>query len=107
MDHLTDNGLLVELRARKDWLRDNATGMAASTTKRRIRDLERELERRGVDVAAQPRSTSPRSGRSTWYVTSGGRCRHHDRDCLHLADSKVREATEDERENLPICSTCS
>lgn len=35
---------LVDLMAKRDWLRRNSTGMAALKTKRRIKQIERELE---------------------------------------------------------------
>ena len=98
MLHLTDNELLVELRAKRDWLRANPTGMAASTTKRRMKEIERELASRGVDVDAESRSQRSRLALSVWYVVdqqpTTSRAVHADRDCLHLMDSRVREATQ-------------
>ena len=52
MTHPTDNELRADLVAKHDWLRRNLSGMAALTTKRRIKEIERELESRGVDAKA-------------------------------------------------------
>ncbi len=89
--------------------------MAGLTTKRRIKEIERELESRGVDFEA-PKAASgrPRLGLSISYVAVNdrdqpGQCIHADRDCMHLSDTRlqrVREATESEIVRLAICSTC-
>jgi len=69
MTDRTDKELLVDLLAKREWLRRNPTGMAALTTKRRVKEIERELEIRGVDVEApNAASDRPRLGLSTWYV---------------------------------------
>ena len=107
----TDNELLADLRAKRDWLRGNPGGMAASTTKRRIREIERELEARGVRVETDVGSRHAQLGRSVWYVvdtreTAGNRCLHAERTCMHLDESTLREATDYERDHLPVCSTC-
>jgi hypothetical protein len=60
LTHRTDNEPLVELRAKRSWLRAHLTGMAASTTKRRMREIERELASRNVDVDAEARSQRSR-----------------------------------------------
>jgi hypothetical protein len=115
MTHRTDNELLVDLMAKRDWLLRNPTGMAALTTKRRIKEIERELESRGVDFEVlKGGSDRPRLGRSIWYVAVNdrdqpGQCIHADRDCMHLSDTRidrVREATESEIARLAICATC-
>jgi hypothetical protein len=108
----TDNQLLVDLRAKRDWLRANPSGMAAATTKRKMKEIERELERRGIDVDASPQSQRSTLGLSLWYVvdvneTVTSRSLHADRTCMHLSDSKIREATDYEREHLAICSSCA
>jgi hypothetical protein len=111
----TDNELIVDLLAKREWLRHNPTGMAALTTKRQIKALERELESRGVDVdAAQTTLGRTRLGLSAWYVATNQRdqpkqCKHADRHCLHLSATPlalIREATDSEIELLPTCSTC-
>jgi hypothetical protein len=112
MTDLTDNELLVELRAKRDWLRANPKGMAAATTRRKMKEIEREVERRGIDVAAWPESQRSRLGLSVWYVvdvkeTLASRSLHADRACTHLNDSKIREATDYERDHLAICSPCT
>jgi hypothetical protein len=115
MSDKTDNELLVDLRAKRDWLRHNPGGMAAQTTKRAIRALERELESRGVDCAAPQSATGrTRLSLSVWYVAVNdgdkpGQCIHADPECLHLTATRsanIREATESEIERLDICSTC-
>jgi hypothetical protein len=115
MTHPTDNELLVDLRAKREWLRRNPTGMAALTTKRRIREIERELESRGVDVEAPKAATGrTRLSLSVWYVAVNdrdqpGQCIHADPGCMHLSDTRiqnVREATESEIERLAVCATC-
>jgi hypothetical protein len=85
----TNKELLVDLLAKREWLRRNPTGMAALTTKRRIKEIERELESRGVDLDA-PKAASgrPRLGLSIWYVAVNdrdqpGQCIHPDRECMH------------------------
>lgn len=115
MTDLTDNELLVDLRAKRDWLRRNPTGMAAFTTKRRIKEIERELADRGVNVEA-PDAASGRPGLSlsVWYVAVNAKdqpaqCIHADRDCMHLSGTgiaNVREATEIEIARLAVCATC-
>jgi len=115
MTDRTDKELFVDLMAKRDWVRRNPTGMAALTTKRRIKEIERELESRGVDFAApRPGSSRPRLGLSIWYVAVNdrdqpGQCVHADRGCMHLSDTRlqrVRQATEGEIARLAICSTC-
>ena len=115
MTDRTDKELLFDLVAKRDWLRRNPTGMAALTTKRRIKEIERELEHRGVSVEA-PDAGSGRTGLSlsVWYVAvtdkdQPGQRIHADRDCMHLSGTgiaNVREATESEIARLPICGTC-
>ena len=111
MTDMTDNELLTELDAKRDWLRSNPTGMAGSVTKRKIKELEREAEQRGLETKpARPQGQT--LGRSVWFVvdareTVPNRSLHADRGCMHLADSRVREATDQEREQLTICPTCS
>ena len=111
----TDKELLVDLLAKREWLRRNPSGMAALTTKRRIKEIERELESRGVDVEPPSAgSERPRLGLSSWYVAVNDKgqprqCIHADRGCMHLSDTRlqrVREATEGEIARLPICATC-
>ena len=69
MTHRTHNELLVDLMAKRDWLLRKPTGMAALTTKRRIKEIKRELEssRRDLEVA-EGGSDRPRLGPSIWYV---------------------------------------
>jgi hypothetical protein len=110
MTDLTDNELLVELRAKRDWLRTNPSGMAAATAKRKIKEIERELESRRIAVEASPQSQRSMLGLSVWYVvdvkeTVASRSLHADRACTHLNESKIREATDYEREHLAICSS--
>lgn len=111
MTELTDTALAAEVAAKRDWLRANPTGMLASATKRKIKELEREAADRGLEPeAARPQARA--AGRSAWFVvdakeTSANRSLHADRACMHLADSQVREATEYERNRLTICTTCS
>lgn len=114
MTHPTDKELLADLLAKRDWLRRNPTGMAALTTKRRIKEIERELESRGVAFERSTVASSPRPSRTIWYVAVNdrdqpGQCIHAERDCMHLSDTRlerVREATEHEIAHLAICSTC-
>lgn len=106
MFYLTDDALLAELAAKRDWLRSNPTGMAASVTKRKIKELEREATERGLETAAV-RPQRRTLGRSVWWVvdakeTASNRSLHTDRTCMHLADSQVREATEREQDRLTI-----
>jgi hypothetical protein len=88
--------------------------MAALSTKRRITEIERELEGQGVDVEAQrAASDRPRLGLSNWYVAVNDKDQprqwiHADRGCMHLNDTRlqgVREANEAEIARLPVCST--
>jgi hypothetical protein len=111
----TDKELLVDLLAKREWLRRNPTGIAALTTKRRIKEIERELESRGVDLdAPKAASSRPRLGLSIWYVAVNDKGQprqriHADRGCVHLNDTRlqgVREANEAEIARLPVCSTC-
>ncbi len=110
----TDKELLVDLLAKRGLARRNPTGMAALTTKRRIKEIERELESRCVDSeVSKAGSSRPRLGLSIWYVAVNdreqpGQCIHADRDCMHLSDTRlqrVREASESEIARLAICST--
>ena len=110
MTDVPDTELLADLEAKRDWLRSNPTGMAAAVTKRKIRELEREAERRGLEAEGS-RPQQRTLGRSVWYVvnateTATNRSLHADRTFMHLADSQVREATEYERDRLTICSSC-
>lgn len=110
MTDLTDQALLAELRAKREWLRSNPGGATAAMTRRKVKEMEREAADRGLDPEVSPRSRSE-TGLTAWYVveakTSTRRSLHRDRACMHLADSVVREATELERDQLAICSTCS
>ncbi len=110
MTDLTDQALLAELRAKREWLRSNPGGATAAMTKRRIKEMEREAADRGLDAEVSARSRSG-LGLTAWYVvdkqTSTTRSLHRDRACMHLVDSEVREATERELDQLAICSTCS
>jgi hypothetical protein len=116
MDDKSDDELLHDLWAAREWLRHNPTGMQAEMTKRRIRELERELKRRGVDVEAAGETCGRgRLGRSVWFVAVNskdrpGDCIHADPHCMHLSDTRhdrVREATESEIDRLAPCTTCS
>lgn len=109
MTHLTDQALLAELRAKREWLRSNPGGATAAMTKRRIKEMEREAAERRLDTQVSARSRAG-LGLTAWYVVdkepSTNRSLHRDRACMHLTDSVVREATEHERDQLAICSTC-
>lgn len=116
MEHKSDDELLHDLWAAREWLRQNPICPQAQITKRRIRQLEGELKRRGIDVeAAGETSDRTRLGRSVWFVAVDtkdrpGDCIHADHDCMHLSDTRsdrVREATESELGRLAPCTTCS
>jgi hypothetical protein len=57
---MTDSALLVELVAKRDWLRGRSPGMLTRSTARRMKEIERELESRGVDAEAPTASSSAR-----------------------------------------------
>jgi hypothetical protein len=95
-----------EYKAKAEWLRLNPHGMRAQSVRRELRAYERELEAQGVDIE----SLSERRTLMRGYVVRGGQVIHADRDCLHLsdtADEDVREATAEERAELPPCQTCA
>ena len=100
---MSGQSLVVEWRAKREWLRSNPTGAGAAVTKRRLKQLEREIKELRLDLEQAALSSA-----TAWWVTASGvgRSRHLDRQCLHLSDSVVREATEAELLDLPICSTC-
>lgn len=109
----TDNELLVELRAKRDWLRAAQSGMATTITKRRIKEIERELAARGIDLELATESKRVKRELTRWYVididerSARDRMLHLDRGCLHLGPSKIGEATDLELERLKTCSACS
>lgn len=108
MTKLTDQEMLAELHAKRAWLRANPTGSGVAVTKRAIRALQRELEERGVPLSADDATTPDTSGRTTYYVADSwvGCSLHADPGCLHLSDSKVREANERQLQSFTVCSTC-
>jgi hypothetical protein len=108
----------AEYQAQLDWLRSNPHGPRAQTVKRKLRALERELERQGVTVEAWLESSRTRMSLSPWYVAIfhnrpgqplASTVRHKDRYCQHITNignEDVREATEAELERLEPCGTC-
>ena len=108
MTKLTDQEMLAELRAKRAWLRANPTGSGAAVTQRAIRALQRELEERGVPLDADGAKSPGTSGRTIYYVadSSAARSLHADPGCLHLSDSKVREANERQLRSFTVCATC-
>lgn len=112
---MTDNALRVELLAKRDWLRGRSPGMLTRSTERRVKEIERELESRGVDAEAPKASRRRRLSLSRYYVAGAGQCLHADPDCLlmrgaaeraRMADPGIREASEHEVETLRPCSSC-
>ena len=112
---MTDNELLIELLAKRDWLRDHSTAVLARSTQRRASEIERELEIRGVDAEGPKASRRGRLSLSRYYVAGAGQCLHADRECLlmrgaaeraTMADPGIREANEHEVETLRPCSSC-
>jgi hypothetical protein len=111
----TDSALLVELVAKRDWLRGRSPGMLTRSTERRMKEIERELESRGVDTEAPTASRRRRLSLSRYYVAGAGQCLHADPDCLQMrgrkerattGDHGIREANEREIESLRPCAFC-
>lgn len=112
---MTDNALLVELLAKRDWLRGRSPGMLTRSTERRVKEIERELGSRGVDAEAPKASRRRRLSLSRYYVAGTGQCLHADPDCLQMrgpaeratmADHGIREANEHQVESLRPCAFC-
>jgi hypothetical protein len=112
---MTDTALLVELAAKGDWLRDRSPGVFTRSTERRMKEIERELESRGVNAEAPTASRRGRLSLSRYYVAGAGQCLHADRDCLLMRgreeratmdDLGIREANEHEIESLRPCASC-
>ena len=112
---MTDNALRVELLAKRDWLRGRSPGMLTRSTERRVKEIERELESRGMKVDAPTASRRGRLSLSRYYVAGAGQCLHADPDCLlmrgreeraSMTDLGIREANEHEIESLRPCASC-
>ena len=112
---MTDSALLVELVAKRDWLRGRSPGMLTRSTERRMKEIERELESRGVDAEAPTASRRRRLSLSRYYVAGAGQCLHADPDCLLMRgredrattdDHGIREANEHAIESLRPCASC-
>ena len=112
---MTDNELLIELGAKRDWLRDHSIGVRARSTERRAKEIQRELESRGVDAVSPKASRRGRLSLSRYYVAGAGQCLHAHPECLlmrgaaeraTMVDPGIREANEHEVGTLRPCSSC-
>jgi hypothetical protein len=110
--------LLTDLRAQEQWLRDYPTHPTRKMVERECRARRRELADRGVEVEAVDIKPDQRLYLRRGYVVllndgTVGRNQavHVGRDTCHVvtrfnADGYVREATEDELSNMPVCGHC-